>query len=186
VKEYFSRVADVKVSRESLFATSVTVLVEERTSFARWCEANTEALASCYAMDGTGFVFAPIASTSPGFQTPYVFEGALSATSAPVGQQYLPSTFSALLALLERLGQAGYSPEHIVVEGAQDFSIHLARNFALRASFGMDIGSLIRNFELILSSEALRDREGELEYIDLRFGNRVYYKLKGSEQQSVQ
>jgi hypothetical protein len=36
--------------------------------------------------------------------------------------------------------------------------------------------------ELVLSSDALQGKEGQLEYIDLRFGDRVYYKLRGQEE----
>jgi hypothetical protein len=33
--------------------------------------------------------------------------------------------------------------------------------------------------QLVLSSDALTGKESELQYVDLRFGDRVYYKLQG-------
>ncbi|MEK9154173.1 MAG: hypothetical protein AAB798_01745, partial [Patescibacteria group bacterium] len=115
----------------------------------------------------------------------YVFRGGLpaqtglSSTTAAIGQQYLPGNFAGVLALLERLGQAGFSSSEIIVKDDQDFSVRLQQGFEIRVSYGADAGALVKNLELILASEPLRGKESELEYVDLRFGNRVYYKLKG-------
>lgn len=191
IEEYFPRVENARISRESLLANAITVSIEEREPFARWCSISRasfteEQIELCYAIDTGGFIFAPVSTTTAAFATRYVFEGSLATTSSPVGQTYLSGTFAGVVTLLERLGQAGFSPERISAEGEQDFSVNLSQSFTIRASFGADVGSLVRNLELVLSSEALRGEEDELEYIDLRFGNRVYYKLKGVEQQSAQ
>ena len=45
--------------------------------------------------------------------------------------------------------------------------------------FGEDPTILVKNLTLILDSDALRGKENLLEYIDLRFGNRMYYKFSG-------
>ena len=190
VAEYFPRVESVRISRGSLLATTVVVSIQERETFARWCTVVPSSFTgsgsgSCYIMDRNGFIFAPAATTSASFNTAYVFRGGLSATSSPVGQTYLPGTFAGVLALLERLGQAGFTPLSISAE-SEDFSVALAQGFELRASFGANVSALVRDLELVLSSETLRGKEGELEYVDLRFGNRVYYKLKGEAQQSAE
>jgi len=179
IKKDFPRIKDVSISRESLLATAITVSIEERKAFARWCGNGT-----CFALDESGFIFAA-ASTTLNVATAYVFEGPLAA-SEPLGQTYLPGSFVGITALLERLGQAGFSPQKIRTDGEQDFSIDLSHGFTIHASFGTDVGLIVKNLELVLSSDALRGKEGDIEYIDLRFGNRVYYKLKGGEQQSVQ
>jgi hypothetical protein len=43
-------------------------------------------------------------------------------------------------------------------------------------SFDMSIESVLKNIEATLSAEGLREKFNTLEYIDLRFGNRVYFK----------
>lgn len=188
LQEYVPRIESAQVSRESLLATAISVTVKEREAFARWCTRGfTDSggvTLECYAMDTTGFIFAP-ATSSVRFATSYVFEGAISDDS-PIGETYLPGRFAGVLTLLERLGQAGISVEKVSLDGEQDFSVALSWGFEIRATFGTDVGLLVKNLELVLASEALRGKEGELEYIDLRFGNRVYYKLKGEKQQSAE
>lgn len=164
---YFPRIKSVRVSRSSLLARTIEIVVEEREAHARWCGEE------CFTMDKDGIVFARVA-TSSRLETQYIFRGGLGTTS-PIGSTYLPGNLSRFFALLERLGQAGFGAEEITVEDG-DFFITLSRGFTVRATFGADIGELVRNLELVLSSEALRGKEGEIEYIDLRFGNRVYYK----------
>lgn len=187
LREYFPRIESAKISRESLLANAISVSVHEREAFARWCPSTTlraGAATECYAVDTTGFIFASATSTTR-FTSSYIFEGSISEGSSPIGQTYLPGRFAGILTLLERLGQAGISAEKVSVEGEQDFSVELSRGFEIHATFGTDVGLLVKNLELILASEALRGKEGELEYIDLRFGNRVYYKLKGAAQQTA-
>ena len=184
IKEYFPRIEGVRVARESLLGTALVVSIQERVAFATWCMVDaTLGAKTCYEMDKGGFIFAPVGTSSA---NSYVFYGALPATSAPVGQRFLPGRFTGIIALLERLGQAGFVPRSVSTEGEQDFSIALAEGYELRASFGADVSGFVRDLELILSSDVLRGKESQLEYIDLRFGNRVYYKFKNSEAVSVE
>lgn len=190
LKENFSRLESAEASRESLFATTVVISVRERESFARWCGASSQDFTEipvevCYMMDRDGYVFAPVEATSTPFVSPYVFRGGLSATTSVVGQTYLPGTFSSLLALLDRLGQAQFTPKEVSVEGG-DFSVSLGQGFDLRASLGVNVAQLLRDLDTLLSSSSLRDKQHELEYIDFRFGNRVYYKPKGEAATSDQ
>jgi len=179
LKEKFPRIESVKVARDSISSTAVIITIREREPYARWCETD----AGCYAMDRAGYIFVPIDATSTELISQYVFHGALSATTSPVGQTYLPGKLSSLLALLDRLAEAGFTPRDVSVEG-EDFAITLGQGFELRASFGVNVAELVRDIDLVLSSDSLRDKQNQLEYVDLRFGNRVYYKLKGEGQQT--
>lgn len=179
IAEYFPRVRVAHISRASLFAQAITIAIEERAAFARWCT-TSPSTGSCFLLDEDGFIFASGSTSVAVLKTQIVFGGGLSATSSPIGQVYLPGNFRSIRALLERLGQAGFSPEKMTVEGERDFSIGVSRGFVIRASFGAQVDDVVHNLELVLFSETLRGKEDKLEYIDLRFGNRVYYRLKGS------
>lgn len=179
LRDTIPHIERVQVSRESLLGNALTVTIRERDHFAQWCSES-----ACFAMDASGYVFAE-ATTTDAFSTPYVFEGSISADGSPIGQVYLPGRLAGVLTFLERLGQNGIRAEQIAVDGEQDYSVMVAPGYAIRAVFGSDVGLLVKNLELILGSEALRGKEEQLEYIDLRFGNRVYYRLKGAQQEAI-
>jgi cell division septal protein FtsQ len=178
----FPRIESIEVARGSVSSTNIIISIQEREAYARWCAANEleieEFETACYTMDKGGYMFAPADATSTTSVSPYVFHGALSATTSVVGQTYLPGKLSSLLALLDRLAQGGFTPREVFVEG-EDFSVALGQGFELRASFGANVAELVRDLDLVLTSDSLRDKQYQLEYVDLRFGNKVYYKLKG-------
>lgn len=184
----FPPVKSVRITRPSLFATNIVVTIEEREPFARWCRADE---AGCYFMDNTGFIYAP-AGGNTGTTTPqanpaerYVFRGDIASSTDPIGQSFVQAHLPGLLSLLKFLGQAGFTALGAEVDG-QDVFVRLQESFLLKASFGADAGTLVKNLELVLSSEVLQGKREELEYVDLRFGNRVYYKLKGQAEVSTQ
>lgn len=184
VTEQFPRIRSVSLSRPSLLAQTVTVRVEEREAYARWC-----ADGACYLIDDGGFIFSQASTSAETLRTSYIFIGALGTSTPSIGQRFLSGRFAGVLALLDRLGQAGWNAESVAVQNEQDFEVRLSAasvsektgGFTVRASFGNDGEAVVTNLELVLSSDVLRSRESELEYVDLRFGNRVYYKLKGEE-----
>jgi cell division septal protein FtsQ len=186
---FFPRIASATVTRSSLLATAVTVTVKERQPFALWCA--DAAQADCYEMDGTGFIFAQVppsiasdATTTAGQQ--YVFQGGIgtsvstTANQSPIGRTFVGAHMPGIIALLQMLGQAGFTPAGAAVENDQDFRVPLAQGFYIKASFGEDPENIVSNLQLVLSSDALAGKENQLEYVDLRFGDRVYYKLQGA------
>ena len=187
ISGYFPRILNAHISRDALMAQAINVTVVEREPFARWCEGtgnrqeaigngNQTAGQDCFDIDETGFVFAKSASTtSPGR---VVFTGGLATSSPPIGQTFLPQHFTGVLAFVSRLKEQGYQVTDVSVENEQDFKVSLSQGFALRASFGADADTLVRNLQDVLSSDTLRGKENKIEYVDLRFGNRVYYKNK--------
>lgn len=178
---FFPRIKSAKVSRPSVLSTTIEVTVEERQPFALWCGADSR----CYSMDDGGFIFAE-ASTTQEHAGQYIFEGGIATSTDAIGQTFVRAHLAGLIALLHLLGQAGFDPRGVSVEGEQDFSIPLRDGFRIKASFGEEGTTLIKNLQLVLVSDTLNGKKDQLEYIDLRFGNRVYYKLKGQEQQSAQ
>lgn len=120
--------------------------------------------------------------TDDSFATPYTFAGdVIGSTSdkSPIGHSFAPSHFEGMLALLQFLKENGFSPLGARIEKDNDFSIPFEAGFYIKASFGASAEDLAKNLVLVLSSEPLKEKQSEIEYIDLRFGNRVYFKLKG-------
>ena len=174
----FPRIKSASLSRASLFSTVMHVSIEERPSFAQWCVSTS----LCYLMDDQAFVFA-LATTSSQTSSRYIFSGetpgAIASSTSPIAYTYASAHFQGLLALLRYLGQAGFSPGGAHIVDDRDFTVPLEEGFYIKASFGADAFGLAKNLKLILTSDALQGKESSLEYVDLRFGNRVYYKVRG-------
>jgi len=162
----FPRIKKVSVARESLLASALVVMVEERKPYATWCNA------SCYVFDSRGFVFAEKTETP---EKAYVFYGGLL-PSDPVGQTFLEGRLPEMISLLDTLGAAGFPAESLTVGSEKDFTIALSSGQKIHASFDMPAGDIVRNLTTALEAEGLEGKFKSLEYIDLRFGNRVYYK----------
>lgn len=171
---FFPRIASVSVSRSSVASTELLVAVTERQPFALWCDSS----GGCYQMDKDGFVFAEIPASAAS-STEYTFRGGIATSTNPIGQTFIPAHLPALISFLNGLGQAGFTPLGAAIESDTDFSVPLQRGLVLKASFGENADLLVKNLNLVLSSDALADKTNDLEYVDLRFGDRVYYKLKG-------
>ncbi len=186
VQGYFPRIRLAKISRSALFATAVIVHVEEREPYALWCAPvqvhetqEGEEAAQCYTLDIGGFIFAehsPQDDAPP--EMPYIFLGGISSSDNPIGQRFAPAHLASLIVLLDLAGQAGFLPLEVSIEDERDFFITFGEGFMLKVSFGQDANTLMKNLQLVLSSETLKGKEKKLQYIDLRFDNRVYYKLK--------
>lgn len=184
---FFPRVKSARIERSSLLATAATVAIEEREPFALWCKPPLPdgTPDACYQMDNEGVVFA-VAPESATSSARYIFGGGLVVGKEPVGQTFASSHLPGLSALLAELGQAGLHPLGATVENDQDFIVPFAEGFTLKASFGKEPSALTRDLQLVLSSDPLRGKEDQIEYADLRFGNKVYYKLKGEERAQSQ
>lgn len=171
----FPRLQSVRLGRSGLFGTTLIVNVDERTAYATWCTDQGQ----CYVFDDNGLVFAP-ADRAGKPELSYVFYGAIDENAA-VGSVFLPEKLRGVLDLLQRMREARFIPTALHVLDEQDYTIALTNGFTIKASFGQEIDTIVHNLELVSVSPALRGKEAELEYIDLRFGNRVYYKFKGVE-----
>jgi len=180
----FPRVQSAQVTREGLFSTTLTIAVVERSAFGEWCSA-ADTPNTCYLMDATGFIFDQVAlgdaSSTERVATPYVFYGGLDTSDADaIGRSFVSAHLPGILAFMQNLKEAGYTPEGAAVQNDLDFSVPLAEGFYVKASFGENPAQLVKNLELILASDELQKNATALQYVDLRFGDRVYYRLKGA------
>jgi cell division septal protein FtsQ len=178
----FPRIKSATVSRASLLSNVITVTVVERQPFALWCDG----AGNCYDMDQSGFIYAQDSANASTSEN-VTFSGGIATSSLadPIGQTFAPGHALGLIAFLQQLAQAGFTPLGAQVQSDQDFSVPLSQGFAIYASFGEDAGTLVSNLQLVLSSDALAGQEQDLEYVDLRFGDKVYYKLKGQSETSA-
>ena len=180
----FPRIQSASLSRGSVLSGVLSVTVRERLPYARWCSgtpvlSSEESQEECFLMDENGYIFAAADSPDERVSFNYVFERGIANSSEPIGTTFAPGHLPGITALLKFLTNAGFTPRGASIENEQDFHVRLQQGFFIKASYGQDAAQLVRNLQLILASDTLTGKEGDIEYVDLRFGNRVYYKLKG-------
>ncbi len=184
----FPRIQSATIFRDLPLSTALSVRIVERQPFAKWCESGDTP--RCYLLDDHGFIFAVDEGTEQPAQA-YIFGGGLAlndaaSSSAPIGMTLAPGHLPGIVAMMNLLGNAGFTPQGARVDNDQDFFVTLQQGFFLKASYGADAAQLVRNLQLVLSADALAGKQGSLDYVDLRFGNRVYYKLKGEAESAAQ
>ena len=178
----FPSLAAVDVSLDGFRSLQVTVA--ERAPAALWCGsaelAPSHQGGGCYFLDKSGFIF----SKSPDFVGDVFlrFYGSVGATTtSPVGTKPLPpKMFETLMLFLSSLSDLTLTPVAVSVSGEGDVALYLQGGGKILFLSGSENFIEVRdNLESVLLSDEFREKSLEqLEYIDLRFGNKVYFKEK--------
>jgi len=165
--------------------------IVERTALYTWCgdvplELNSKDKPVCYFMDESGYIFneAPYFSGEVYFK----FYGSIvSNNGIPSGLYFSSKNFLKLAVFKRTLELMGMKPVSMYLEDSGDVRVTLSSKtsstgpeiiFKLDSNFK----TVAENLDAALSTEPLlsqfKDKYSSLLYIDLRFGNKVYYKFK--------
>jgi cell division septal protein FtsQ len=167
LKESFVPINQVSIHRDSF--TTLSVSLQERVPVARWCISS--ALDSpCYLMDEAGLLFT---RSDTNVQNLFTYEGG----DFQVGDTFLEGNLPSLREFIDKLPLATKrTPEKITVDTNNDVFVHFVDGGELRFVFGTDPGLLLENITSVFSSKRFATNEA-LEYVDFRFGNKVYVKF---------
>lgn len=193
ILQTFPRVGGVSLEREGF--RSISVNVEERHPFALWCREatlspsidtdvgtttdmeETHGAEVCYFLDDGGYIF----SEAPQFTGTGYFRyyGDLS-VGAPIHTNFLGGNeFGRLAFFIENVEQLGVRTVSLSMK--KDGEVELVHENGGKFLFVRDqnLSEVLDNLESALRSEIFRENDlSTLEYIDLRFGNKVYYKFR--------
>ncbi len=158
---------------------TISVTVAERTPHALWCgNGNATSSEGCVLLDDSGLAYAYAPEYSGHVYETYI--GALP--EGPLPKQFLtPALFHSLSALVETFAKK------IAPDGITTVTIDEHNDVRIAASGGYDIlfalgdsgGDIFQRFTLTLTAAPFTTHKlSEFQYIDLRFGDKVYYKLK--------
>jgi hypothetical protein len=193
--EKFPRLASVDLDatdRKTLF-----INVSEREAKYMWCgekmplSVNVESLRTeekCYFMDEEGYIFdeAPYFSGEVYFKF-YGGGGDENPEGAsPAGSHFAPGNFKQLETFKDVLAGMGLKPVVMHILDEEDVEIYLARSglgmgpkIIFRSS--ADLKNTAENLQAALTTDPLmsgfKNKYAKLEYIDIRFGNKVYFKF---------
>jgi cell division septal protein FtsQ len=176
ILERFPRVKEVDVDFKNLTAISVNVV--ERKPVARYCETNTV----CFFLDEGGFIFALAPVVSGTSSDDFVYRGG-GVQENPVGEHFLaPDMFRPLAEFVRAVATMGIEPMELTVAGEREYRLLLSGGAEVIFTPEESYVGVLENLRIVLGANELKThladgRLLEVEYIDLRFGNKVFYRL---------
>lgn len=165
---------------------TLAVNLAEREPEFTWCgQIPVGEKETCYFMDEKGYIFdqAPYFSGNIYFK----FYGDKDINiDDPKGAHFLPGKWDSLVAFIKTLRGIDMNPTELhLKEDEVTIKLIAAGNGNVpEVIFKLDddYAKIIENLEAVMTSEPMltkfKSNYGTLEYIDLRFGNKVYYKFK--------
>jgi hypothetical protein len=180
----FKRLDDIKIDAKG--STKLEVSLNEREGKYLWCgEDISDKADDCYFMDQSGYLFdkAPFFSGNVYFK----FFGNLDGQSEnKTGEYFMPGNFGSILAFKSTLANIGVKPAALLTKPDGDMEFYLSSSLKAGPKIALrkdaDLEKVSENLQAALDTEPLttdfKKKFSNLEYIDLRFGNKVYYKFK--------
>ncbi|MCW9054685.1 MAG: FtsQ-type POTRA domain-containing protein [Candidatus Pacebacteria bacterium] len=156
---------------------TLSIEVREQQPSVLWCRESAEgALDECYFVNEDGFVYAP----APNFtgNVFFRFYGDIVADN-PVGEHVWGSDFDRVMLLIGSLGDLNMVPVALRPLDRSDVRLEMEDGSAILFGRKQRPSEVIDNLNAVLGSETFEGVLGEdIDYIDLRFGNKVYFKLR--------
>jgi cell division septal protein FtsQ len=176
----FKRIDTIKVRLKNM--TTLSVEITERKPFAIWCKTKVpdSGEESCYFMDQNSTIFA----TAPQFSGDAYFKYyGLLGSANPIGQEYMASTtqFSSISEFVSGIKSLSLLPSYIVAKGGDEFSLVLLNGSMIYFDTKEPLAKVVNNLSSLLNTEDfahMNRSDLSVEYIDMRYGNKLFYKLK--------
>ncbi len=185
VKELLSQFPILKsVSVRATNFESISVEVAEREVYALWCGASPTIESPCALMDENGLTFGLAANFSG--DAYYEYYGGATTTvgfkSAYAPKQFLnPDDFHKLSTLVKALAnsQPKTQVSRIVVDENGDVKVSFENGFRIIFALKDAGGDVFERYSLALAAAPFANRPiNDFEYLDLRFGDKLYYHLR--------
>ncbi len=164
------RVHDVTVTRSSLKTVDVTFA--EYVPYALWCLTEDD-LSPCYFLDASGYAFAPSPALQGGSLTRHILEGRGEFVQETVIRPELLKTIELFMRGLEK--ELGLRVISVVHTKDGDLRYNISGGGSLLVALDRDVTATFENLKSVLTSKEFQHvKPGNFNYIDLRFGNKVF------------
>lgn len=166
------RIQEFSLARK--FPNILEIEIKERTPWAVWCHKEGEELKNCGVADRSGFVF----TASPALSGSAVLKIIDESNSGMIGKHFAASADVAKIAFViekaeERLGEQITS---VVPQAGGLYHLFMEEGWYVIIDGGIKEEKSFEN--MLLALDKIGERKVDLEYIDLRFSNKVFYKFK--------
>jgi hypothetical protein len=168
------RMKDPVVTRES--GRALSVQFSEYEPYALWCAERTNS--DCLFVDKTGYAFGTAPKLSGGAFLRYRTLGREMKVGTTMAERRDIDTMEKFVALVDE--NLKFSITQIETDTAGDVFYILSGGGEFKATLRDDAEKVFDNLRTILSSKEFSDvRPGNFQYIDLRFGNKVFVNEEG-------
>jgi len=185
----FKRFKDIFINDKNI--KTLIISVTEREGKYTWCGENiplSEKVEEnqCYFMDENGYIFDNALYFSGNIY--FKFFGKINGEiENPIGSYFLQENFTQITSFIENLKQMELKLSYLVVNSDQDIEIYLKPRDNINIpkiilKSNSDFEKIAENLQSVLTTEPLqsdfKNKYSSLLYIDLRFGNKIYYKFE--------
>ncbi|OHA15860.1 MAG: hypothetical protein A3G52_01445 [Candidatus Taylorbacteria bacterium RIFCSPLOWO2_12_FULL_43_20] len=178
LKEKWKRIDEVKIERSSL--TSIAVKITEKKPEYLWCGGEENAPSGgreCFFMDRDGYIF----SKAPQFSDSVFFKLFSNINKeSPIGEYFADNTdFTNISALISLMVRDGIGATKLVRKDNGEYELYLGDGSRVFLNIDSDYKDAYENLRVFLESDiylAIDKASSPIDYIDLRYGNKVFYK----------
>ena len=176
----FKRIKDISINVSNL--KTLNISLTERTALYTYCGVAPAELdekdQKCYFMDEDGFIFD---------EAPYFSGEVYTKFYGNTGPYFFKPNFTKLVSLKDSFKSIGVKPVVFFVEDNGDIEVFLSSTTTQLGPFiifkaDADFTKIAENLQTVITTEPLqtefKNKYSSLLYIDLRFGNKVYYKFR--------
>ena len=173
----FKQIKSVDIVRTDFQTLSMDI--EEQKPYALWCiSKNEEMQDDCYFLNKDGLIF----SKAPNFtgNVFFRFYGYLNGIDL-LGKYYLKvnDEFNRINILIDSIRGLDIVPTELRPSGDIDMELYMNDGSKILFTRVQRSSEILDNLKVVLESETFKNMKMDnVEYIDLRFGNKVYFKLR--------
>ncbi len=157
---------------KKILPTGLKIEIKERTGVGVWCRQE-----NCFSIDRTGVIFE---KKSP--EGTLVIRDESGNSLVNIGEKVVPEKLmDSILRIYQGLeGNLKIDVKEIVLPGNERITVRTMEGWEIYFSNNRDVNWQITKLKLVLEKEIPSVRRGELEYIELRFGNLAPYRYKNN------
>lgn len=183
LSQTYPRIEDIVLDTESL--EILNIKVKERTGSSVWCAA-----VLCYLVDGQGYIFAESTSSTTSQAHTVLYGGDQFVGPEPIGKHiFTENVYGDILKTIDELEK-----ENLIIKEVHVFSrdeiVFTATNsgkiiFSDRKPFAVSLENLRSSLKssVFAGQKNGSSSSSRFEYIDVRFGNKVFYKLNKNKEE---
>lgn len=175
------RVKDVSLSIND--GRILNAEITEYQPYALWCGSSSGS--GCFFLDEEGYAFTNAPTLSGSLLGRYVDAGQEAQVgNSPFNYEFIKNT-SHLVEVLKK--EFNFKTEYILKTAETEATFHLVGGGKIHLTFTQSVEATIDNLRAILQSDELNHLEADnFEYIDLRFGDKVFVKELKNKEEDIQ